>query len=95
LVIGLIVLACLIGCFLWYLPVFQHNARLRTKILGLETQIKTEEDAKAQLQATIVSMKTDPKTVERIARQKLGYAKPGETVIYFEAPRDNIRLVQP
>jgi cell division protein FtsB len=95
LVIALIVLACLIACFLWYLPVFKYNARLRKQILNLETQIAGEEESKAQLQAAIHSFLSDPKTVERIARQKLGYAKPGETVIFFEAPRDNIRLIQP
>jgi cell division protein FtsB len=95
LVIGLIVLACLIACFLWYLPVFKYNAKLRKQILILETQIAAEEGSKAQLQAVIQNMRTDPKTMERMARQKLGYAKPGETVIVFEAPRDNIRLIQP
>jgi len=95
LVIGLIVIACLIACFLWYLPVFKHNARLRKKILNLETQVKAEEETKAQLQAAIHSFLTDPKTRERIAREKLGFAKPGETVIVFEAPRDNGFLSQP
>jgi cell division protein FtsB len=40
-------------------------------------------------------MRTDPKTRERMARQKLGYAKPGETVIYFEPVRENMRVIQP
>jgi cell division protein FtsB len=95
LVIGLIVLACLIGCFLWYLPVFNQNARMRKKILNLETQVKAEEEVKGQLQAAIHNMKTDTKTRERMARQKLGYAKPGETVIYFEPVRENMRVIQP
>ena len=93
-VIGLIVLASLLGLFLWYLPVFQKNARMRARILNIETQIKAEEAIQAKLQQSIHSLK-DPKTVERIARQKLGYAKPGETVIYFKPPADNIQLTQP
>jgi cell division protein FtsB len=28
----------------------------------------------------------DPKTVERLARERLSYAKPGEDVILFEPP---------
>jgi cell division protein FtsB len=28
----------------------------------------------------------DPKTVERLARERLSYAKPGEDVILFESP---------
>jgi cell division protein FtsB len=88
LVIGLIVIACLLGLGLWYLPEFQKNARMRKKILDLETQIKAEQATQAYYQAVITSIKTDPKTVERLARQKLGYAKPGETIIYFQAPQD-------
>jgi cell division protein FtsB len=84
LVIGLIVMACLLGVFFWYLPVFQQNTRMRQHMLLLEGQIKTEEQQKARLETSIRNLREDPKTVERIAREKLGYAKPGETVIYFE-----------
>lgn len=87
LVIGLIVLACLLGVFFWYLPVFEQNARLRQHILGLENQIKAEEQKQSHLQTSIRNLKEDPKTVERLAREKLGYAKSNETVIYFEPPK--------
>jgi cell division protein FtsB len=29
-------------------------------------------------------LRNDPKTIERLAREKLGYAKPDETIIRFE-----------
>ena len=29
-------------------------------------------------------MRNDPKTVERLTREKLGYARPDETVVRFE-----------
>jgi cell division protein FtsB len=29
-------------------------------------------------------LRNDPKTVERLMREKLGYAKPDETVVRFE-----------
>ena len=86
-VTGLIIIACLLGVFFWYLPVFQQNARMRKQIVHLEDQIKAAETAQLQLTASIRALKEDPKTVERVARQKLGYAKPGETIIYFESPR--------
>jgi cell division protein FtsB len=88
LVIGLIVVACLLGVFFWYLPVFEQNARVRQELLALESQIELEEQKQLQLQIAIRNLKEDPKTVERLAREKLGYAKPGETVIYFEPPRE-------
>jgi cell division protein FtsB len=90
LVIGLIVLACLLGVFLWYLPVFQQNARMREQILALEGQVKMEEQKQKQFETEIRHLREDPKTLERLAREKLGYAKPGETVIYFSPPRQSM-----
>jgi cell division protein FtsB len=84
LVIGLIILACLLGVFFWYLPVFQKNERYRERILVLENEVKFEEQKQKLLEAAVRNLREDPKTVERVARAKLGYAKPGETVIYFE-----------
>lgn len=82
-VIGLIVLACLLGVFFWYLPVYEQNQRMRQQIMALEAQIKAEEAKQHELETAISNLKDDPKTVERLAREKLGYAKPGETVIFF------------
>jgi len=36
------------------------------------------------LQMEFNALRNDPKTVERLAREKLGYAKTDETVIRFE-----------
>ena len=88
LVIVLIVAACLLGVFFWYLPVFEQNERLRQRILALETEIKAEEQKQAHLQTAIRNLREDPKTVERLAREKLGFARPGETVIVFERPKE-------
>jgi cell division protein FtsB len=87
LVIGLIVIACLLGVFFWYLPVFEQNARMRHQILTLENQVKIEEQKQKMFETAIRNLREDPKTVERLARERLGYAKPGETVIYFEPPK--------
>jgi cell division protein FtsB len=38
------------------------------------------------LRGNIDSMQNDPKTVERLAREKLGWAKTNEMVIRFEQP---------
>ena len=48
-----------------------------------------EDEAGKQLKTSIDALKRDPKTVERLARETLGYAKPGETVIRFEEPSTN------
>ncbi|MGV3773732.1 MAG: FtsB family cell division protein [Verrucomicrobiales bacterium] len=69
---------------IWYLPLIKQNERMRQQILELDNQIKVEENQVKNLEIAINALRTDPKAVERLAREKLGYAKPGETVIYFE-----------
>jgi cell division protein FtsB len=67
-----------------YLPLIQENTRMRAQILKLDQQLETETNQLHQLQAQIDALRNDPKTVERLAREKLGYAKPDEIIIRFE-----------
>ena len=83
-VVGLIALALLLLIGMYYLPVIQENTRMRAQILKLDQQLEDETNQLNQVQAQIDAMLNDPKTVERLARVKLGYAKPGETIILFE-----------
>jgi cell division protein FtsB len=88
-VVGLVVLAVLLLIGMCYLPLIQENERMRADNLRLETELLKEMENSRQLQAQIDALRNDPKTVERLAREKLGYAKPDETVIRFEAPATN------
>ena len=83
-VVFLLIVAVAVAVGFWYLPLIHQNERMRKEILRLETQIKQEEETSRQLRATIESLNKDPKAVERLAREKLGYAKPLETVVRFE-----------
>lgn len=89
LVIFLLAIAGAVALCLWYLPVIKQNERMRKEILRLDTHIQKEEEAGKQLNAAIQSLNHDPKAVERLARERLGYAKPGETVIRFDPPLTN------
>lgn len=82
--VGLILAALLLLVAVWYLPLIKTNERYRKEILRLDTQIQKEEEAAKELKTSIDALRNDPKAVERLAREKLGYAKPGETVIRFE-----------
>ncbi len=90
-VIFLLVVAGILGVIIWYLPLIKDNEAMRKRILSLETQIKQEEDRARQLDASIRALRTAPKAVERLAREKLGYAKPGEIMIRFEESPPKIR----
>ena len=72
-----------------YLPLIKQNERMRKETLRLDTQIQKETENAKQLKTSIDALRNDPKAVERLAREKLGYAKPDETVIRFEEPATN------
>ena len=84
LVIFLLVLAGVMAVVVWYLPVIQRNQRMRERTFRLDGLIQKEEEKARQLKAATDALKFDPKAVERLARESLGYARPSETVILFE-----------
>ncbi len=93
--IVLLVLAVAMGVAFWYLPIIHQNQRMREDILRLKLEIQKEENQAKQLKAAINALQKDPKAVERLAREKLGYAKPGETVIRFENTPTNSTSSRP
>lgn len=48
----------------------------------------------ADLTGQVSSLKTDPKTIERIAREEMGLARPGEKIFKLPAPSDNSSATQ-
>ena len=83
-VVFLLLLAVLAGIGRWYLPLIHQNERMRTAIYKLDSKIQQQEETAKKLQAQIDALRNDPKTVERLAREKLGYARADETVVRFE-----------
>ena len=93
-VIFLLLAAGLLGVALWYFPLIKQNERMRQEVLRLDTQIQKEEEIGKQVKTSLDSLRNDPMAVDRLAREKLGYAKPGETVIRFEEPVTNRTAVR-
>ena len=73
----------------WYFPLIQKNESMRTEISKLDLEIQQEEEEARKLKAAIDAIQRDPKTLERVARERLGYAKPGEIVIRYDEPVTN------
>src|ERR1041385_4855289 len=88
-VIFLLVAAGVLLIAVWYLPLIQQNERMRKVVLNYDNQIQIEEETNKILKSGIDAQQHDPKAVERLARETLGYAKPGETVIRFEETPTN------
>jgi cell division protein FtsB len=85
-VVVLLLIAFAIGIGYLCVPLMQQNARMRQRNLELEAQVQREEDIARQLKASLDALRSDPKAIERLAREKLGYAKPGEVIIRFQEP---------
>ena len=88
-VVGLVVLAFLLLIGMCYLPLIHQNERMRREILRLDAQLQKEEEKSRQLKNEIGALRNDPKTIERLTREKLGYARPDETVVRFEPATTN------
>ena len=85
-VVFLLIIAALIAVAVWYLPLIKQNERMRTEILRLDGEVAVQEEIALHRKIQIESMRNDPRTVERYARERLGLAKVGETVFRFEEP---------
>ena len=85
-VVFLLIIAALLAVAVWYLPLIKQNERMRAEILRLEGEVTKEKKIAMRRKVNIEALRNDPETVERYAREKLGLAKAGETVIRFEEP---------
>lgn len=85
---ALLIVAAIGFVIFWYREPVLQNERMRKEIIRLDGEIQKQEALARETHASIDAMR-DPKTIERIARDKLGYARPGETVIRFEAPTNS------
>jgi len=54
--------------------------RSKNQIQRVETQISQLDHENQQLQQRIHSLKTDPAAIEKIARDRMGLARPGEMI---------------
>ena len=88
-VVLLLVIAALLAVAVWYLPLIKQNERMRSEVLRLQEELATKEETARQIKVQIEALRNDPETVERYAREKLGLARAGETVIRFEQPNSN------
>jgi cell division protein FtsB len=66
-----------------FLPLIGHQKELRAREAELRLEIQQEAEALRMLRLKQERLQEDPRFVEKIAREKLGYAKPGETIFRF------------
>lgn len=84
---GVGALLCVVG----YYTVFAANGLVdyrhkRQESRELDRQIKTLQQQNAGMEKEIKALKSDPETIEKEARERLRYARPGEVVYTVSAP---------
>ena len=82
----LLVLAALVlfGVVTYFLPLIRTNQNYRKELLAFDARVAEQERLGRQLRTAMESLQNDPKAIERLAREKLGWAKTNEMVIRFE-----------
>ncbi len=60
--------------------------RMKSQYNSLTRDISTLKQENAKLAREVRALKSDPNHIEQIARDKLGLARPGEIVYYYDEP---------
>jgi cell division protein FtsB len=64
-------------------PKLEQNQHLQEQIEALAAENRALEARIEELKRNQELLETDPRFVERVAREELGYVRPGETVFRF------------
>lgn len=63
----------------------------RAEYQQLQQQIEEEKQMHEQLENRVRALQSDPKAIEKEAREQLGYVRPGERVLVQRQPRQDVR----
>ncbi len=71
------------------LPEYHHNQDLRGKLAELEERKAERTAARNRLLREVDDLENSPRAIERVAREKFGFCRPGERVMRYdtEPPR--------
>ena len=72
-----------IGVIFMFLPQIEQQRELQRKEAQLQEEVRLEEELLQHLKRQQERLRSDPRFVEKIAREEFGLAKPGETVFKF------------
>ena len=78
------IVALVVGIVLrLFLPLLERQEALRAQEEALRQDIQREAEQLRQLRLKQEKLQEDPRYIEKIAREDLNYAKPGETIFRF------------
>ena len=78
------IVALVVGIVLrLFLPMLDRQKELRAREAALRQNIQKEAEQLRMLKLKQQKLQEDPRFIEKIAREDLNYAKPGETIFRF------------
>jgi cell division protein FtsB len=87
---GTVVAVALALLVTWHVTYGRHGVSVwqqkRAEDRALQQEIKNLQQENAQMREQIQRLQSDPEEIEREAREKLHYAKPGEVIYNLPAP---------
>ena len=81
----LLFLAGVAGLAYYYIPLIKRSRAFEQELEAKKLALQQEEQTHERLKREIDLLKTDPEYVEKVARDKLGYGRDGETLYRFES----------
>ncbi len=88
---GLFVFAALIAAHVLFgTNGWMAYEKKKTEYRKVTEDVKGMQQENAQLEAQIKALKTDPKAIEKEAREQLKYAKPGDIVYVMPTPTQEL-----
>ncbi len=85
-IVLIVVFLSLFGlAFVCLTPTMSNIRDLQDELQALQTKHDAQQQEVAQLRKEIDALRSgNPQAVERVAREKFGYCRPGEEVFHFE-----------
>jgi len=80
-----VILLCCGGLYL-LVPVFTDYRQTRESLYEIRQELERQDREMQVLKREITALRSDPKAIERVAREKFGLCKDGEKVYHFDAP---------
>ena len=81
----IIMLALLAGAAL-LLPVYRNYQKKQAELQALEKTLAEKQTESAELNRQVGALQTSPEAIEKVAREKFGLAREGETIYRYPQP---------
>ena len=88
-IVGIIAAAAMI----W--PVYRKHKKIKEYVTEVNEELRQKTAEAVELNRIVNDLDSKPEAVEKVAREKFGMARPGETVFHFKNTTDKKKLRPP